>query len=186
MYTSENHLCLHHNIIIYTHMKVNMDVNPTVWIKQKNRVIQIGEFIVMKRFGFNNLHQDFDIRRIVHTTMDACRENRCKYYYIYTCESKYGCKSDSMNKAEKQNYPNRWIYCDEKPTLNISVSITFIRTLISGELFTQRWMLVEIMGAHKMYTMERYKRAHSVLNLKVLSMCLAHRMIFENIGFTSQ
>ena len=31
--------------------------------------------------------------------------------------------------------------------------------------------------------MKRYKRAHSVLNLKVLSMCLAHRKIFENVGF---
>ena len=29
------------------HMKVNMGLNPTVWRKQKNRLIQIGEFIVM-------------------------------------------------------------------------------------------------------------------------------------------
>ena len=52
-------------------------------------------------------------------------------------ESKYGSKSDSMKKAEKQNNPNRSIYCDVKSTLNVSVSITIIRTLISGKLFTQ-------------------------------------------------
>ena len=97
-------------------------------------------------------------------------------------ESKYGSKSDSMKKVEKQNNPNRWIYCDVKPTLNVSVSITFISTLIPGELFTQRWMLVEITGANKMYTTKRYEHAHSVLNLKVLSTCLAHGMTFENVG----
>ena len=32
----------------------------------------------IKRFGFNNLHQDFDIIGIVHTAMDACRHNRSK------------------------------------------------------------------------------------------------------------
>ena len=32
----------------------------------------------VKRFGFNNLHQDFDIMRIVHTVMGACRDNRGK------------------------------------------------------------------------------------------------------------
>ena len=26
---------------------VNMDLNPTLWRKQKNRIIQIGEFIVI-------------------------------------------------------------------------------------------------------------------------------------------
>ena len=67
--------------------------------------------------------------------------------------------------------------------LNISVSITFIRTLISGELFTQRWMFVEITVANKMYTMKRYKHAHSVINLKVLSTCLVCGKIFENVGF---
>ena len=44
-------------------------------------------------------------------------------------------------------------------------------------------MLVEITGANKMYTTKRYKRAHSVLNLKVLSTCLARGKIFENVGF---
>ena len=44
-------------------------------------------------------------------------------------------------------------------------------------------MLVEITGLNKMYTTKRYKRAHSVLNLKVLSTCLARRKIFENVGF---
>ncbi len=44
-------------------------------------------------------------------------------------------------------------------------------------------MLVEIKGAKKMYTTKRYKRAHSVLNLKVFSTCLAHGMMFENVGF---
>ena len=34
-----------------------------------------------------------------------------------------------------------------------------------------------------MYTTKRYKRAHSILNLKVLGTCLAHGMIFENVGF---
>ena len=87
-----------------------------------------------------------------------------------------------MKKVEKQNNPNRWIYCDVKSMLNVSVSITFIRTLISKEIFTQWWMLVEITGADKMYTTKRYKCAHSILNLKVLSMCLACGMIFEN-GF---
>ena len=62
---------------------------------------------------------------------------------------------------------NRWIYCDVKSTLNVSVSITIIRTLISGKLYTQWWMLVEITGTNKMYTTKRYKRARSVLNLKV-------------------
>ena len=28
-------------------MKVNMDLNLTVWRKQKNRIIQIGEFVVI-------------------------------------------------------------------------------------------------------------------------------------------
>ena len=32
----------------------------------------------VKRFGFNNLHQDFDIIRIVHTEMGACGDNRSK------------------------------------------------------------------------------------------------------------
>ena len=34
-----------------------------------------------------------------------------------------------------------------------------------------------------MYTTKRYKRAHSDLNLKVLSTCLASGKIFENVGF---
>ena len=34
-----------------------------------------------------------------------------------------------------------------------------------------------------MYTTKRYKRAHSVLNLKVLNSCLARGMIFENVVF---
>ena len=34
-----------------------------------------------------------------------------------------------MKKAEKQNNPNTLIYCDVKSTLNVSVSITIIRTL---------------------------------------------------------
>ena len=50
--------------------------------------------------------------------------------YIYTYESKYECKSNSMKKAEKQNNPNKWIYCDVKSMSNVSVSITFIKTLI--------------------------------------------------------
>ena len=88
-----------------------------------------------------------------------------------------------MKKVEKQNNPNRWIYCDVKSALNISVSIAFIRTLISEELFTQRWMLVKITGANKMYTTKRYKYALSVLNLKVVSTCLTCGKIFENVGF---
>ena len=44
-------------------------------------------------------------------------------------------------------------------------------------------MLVKITGANKMYITKRYKRAYSVLNLKVLSTCLARGMIFENVGF---
>ena len=71
-----------------------------------------------------------------------------------------------MKKAGKHN-PNRRIYQDVKSTLNISFSATIIRTLIS-EQFTQRWMLVEITGANEMYTTKRYKRVHSVHNLKVL------------------
>ena len=31
-----------------------------------------------KRFGFNNLHQDFDIMRIIHKAMDACQDNESK------------------------------------------------------------------------------------------------------------
>ena len=34
-------------IYIYIYRKVNMDLNPTVWRKQKNRIIEIGEFTVM-------------------------------------------------------------------------------------------------------------------------------------------
>ena len=67
--------------------------------------------------------------------------------------------------------------------LNVLVSITFIRTLIAGELFTPRWMLVKITGANKMYTTKRYKCAHSVFNLKVLSTFLVHGKIFENVEF---
>ena len=33
----------------------------------------------VKHFSFDNLHQDFDIMRIVHIAMDACRDNRGKY-----------------------------------------------------------------------------------------------------------
>ena len=72
--------------------------------------------------------------------------------------SKYGSKSDRMKKAEKQNNPNRGIYCDVKSTLNVSVSITIIRTLISGKLFTQRWILVEITGA----TIYMYKNGFGI------------------------
>ena len=107
----------------------------------------------------------------------------CVCVCVCVCESKYGFKSDNMKKAEKQNNPNRWIYCYVKSTLNISVSTTIIRTLISGKLFTQRLMLVEITGSNKMYSTKRYKRAHSVLNLKVLSTCLARGKIFENFGY---
>ena len=32
----------------------------------------------VKRFGFNNLGQDFDIIKIVHTATDACRNNKSK------------------------------------------------------------------------------------------------------------
>ena len=38
-------------------------------------------------------------------------------------ESKYGSKSDSMKKAEKHNNSYRWIYCDVKSTLDISVLV---------------------------------------------------------------
>ena len=41
-------------------------------------------------------------------------------------------------------------------------------------------MLVKITGENKMYTTKRYKRAHSVLNLKVLRMWLTRGKIFEN------
>ena len=44
----------------------------------------------IKCFGFNNLHQDFDIMRVVHTAMGASRDKRSKYsqiqiyiYFIY-------------------------------------------------------------------------------------------------------
>ena len=50
--------------------------------------------------------------------------------YIY--ESKYGSKSDSMTIAKKHNL-YRWIYYDVKSTLNVSVSVTIIRTWISEE-----------------------------------------------------
>ena len=32
----------------------------------------------VKCFGFNNLHQNFDIMRILHTAMDTYRDNRSK------------------------------------------------------------------------------------------------------------
>ena len=58
-----------------------------------------------------------------------------------------------MKKVDKNRIIQiRWIYFDVKPTLNVSVLIAFIRTLISWEmLFTQQWMLVEITGAKKRY-----------------------------------
>ena len=37
----------------------------------------------VKRLGLNNIHQDFDIRRIVHTVMNACQDNKSIYIYIY-------------------------------------------------------------------------------------------------------
>ena len=82
------------------------------------------------------------------------------YIYIYIYESKYGSKSDSMKKAEKQNNPKRCIYCDVKSTLNVSVSIAFIRTLILEEFFTQRWTLVEKMEAKRMYATEKIQNVH--------------------------
>ena len=48
-----------------------------------------------------------------------------------------------MKKAEKQNNPNREIYCDVKLMLNVSVSKTIIRTLTSGKLFTQHGCLLK-------------------------------------------
>ena len=49
---------------------------------RKNRIIQMRWIYLfwckanVKRFGFNNLHQDLDImRNIVHTAMDSCRGN---------------------------------------------------------------------------------------------------------------
>ena len=101
----------------------------------------------------------------------------------HSCFHMYDEKKIYVKNAEKQNNPNRWIYCDVKSTLNVLVSITIIRTLILGKLFTQRWMLVKITGANKMYATKRYKRACSILNLKVLSTCLTHGKIFENVGF---
>ena len=89
------------------------------------------------------------------------------YIYIY------------IKKSEQQNNPKRWIYCDVNSTLNISVSITIIRTLIPGKLFTQRWMLVEITGPNKMYTTKRYKLLNWILNLKVLSTCLAFFVLMD-------
>ena len=64
-------------------MKVNIDLNPTVWRKYKNRISQIRWIYFwckanVKRFGFNNLHQDFDIMGIVHTAMDVFRANKSK------------------------------------------------------------------------------------------------------------
>ena len=32
----------------------------------------------VKRFSFNHLHQDFDIMWIVHTAIDACKDNKSK------------------------------------------------------------------------------------------------------------
>ena len=32
----------------------------------------------IKHFGFDNLHQDFDIMKIVHIAMDACWDNKNK------------------------------------------------------------------------------------------------------------
>ena len=43
-------------------------------------------------------------------------------------------------------------------------------------------MLVKIIGTN-MYITKRYKRVFSVLNLKVLSTCLARGRMFENVGF---
>ena len=74
----------------------------------------------VKRFGFNNLHQDFDIMSGVHTAKDACWVN--------------GRKLNVYNKKE-----------------------------ITKE--------------------KRKKIVFSVLNLKVLSMCLACGIMFENVGF---
>ena len=47
-------------------------------------------------------------------------------------------------------------------------------------------MLAEMTGANEKYTTKRYKRAHSVLYLKVLRTCLARGNIFENVGFPKE
>ena len=39
----------------------------------------------VKRFGFNNLHQDFNImRNVVHIMMDSCRDKKNKKVFIFT------------------------------------------------------------------------------------------------------
>ena len=50
-------------------------------VEKKNNPNQMNLFCYktnVKRFGFYNLHQGFDIMRIVHTAMEACRDNRSK------------------------------------------------------------------------------------------------------------
>ena len=37
----------------------------------------------VKRFGFNNLHQDFDIMRSINIAMDICRDNWSKENVYY-------------------------------------------------------------------------------------------------------
>ena len=50
--------------------------------KQQNNPNEMNSFWCkanVKRFGFDNFRQDFDImRNVVHTAMDACWDNRSK------------------------------------------------------------------------------------------------------------
>ena len=65
----------------------------------------------VKRFGFDNLHQDFDIMRIVPTAMNACRDNNysvfllSSYIYIYIYIYIYkGCPKSSPPYPERKAF----------------------------------------------------------------------------------
>ena len=50
-------------------------------VEKQNNTIEMNLFWCkanVKRFGFDNLYQDFDIMGIVQTAMDAYRHNRSK------------------------------------------------------------------------------------------------------------
>ena len=78
------------------------------------------------------------------------------YIYIYiNMKVNMDLNPTAWRKSKNRIIQIRWIYFDVKSTLKVSVLITFIRTLISWELFTQWWMLVEITGANKMSIMKK-------------------------------
>ena len=87
LWRSASPLCSEYNTICHS-------LSPFIciyfWLEKKqtkqNNQNEINLFWCkanVKRFSLNNFPQDFDIMRIVHTTMDACRDKRSKENVYY-------------------------------------------------------------------------------------------------------